>query len=366
MPYHNCWINSALDYIFIFLVIDFVINVIFYSTSQSVSAPHGIILEKRCFLCSFFSCGSTMESSCQNELRYLTPLFIISKCFGVTAISLQYNKPVHIVWKVYSTLLASAVLLFYLFNLIYKVAFFAYNENPFLIFIDMLCEMCLIVSDIATLTHVIFTNGKLASTFVEMISRDDKCFRTKNNYKRRQGIFLAEFLLVFVCVVLYQAYNFYVFVFTIPFIPGTYVFFREISVYLIAITLLQLYNFVFIIRNKFVLLNRSMRKELYSQRKVVVIGCEYSVDVYLDKYVEYCDLVEMFGKIFGRRIFWILSFIIIETVEGFQIGLNCFAHISLQRVGDDNCSYVGIANLLEVSIYVVKLLFFIYLIHIHT
>lgn len=273
----------------------------------------------------------------------------------MTAISLKHNSSVHFMWKVYSTSLACAIILFYLFNLIYKVAFFAYNENPFLIFIDMLCEMCLFASDIVILMHVLFAKRKLVAAFVEIISKDDTCFRTKNHYKRRQRIFLVEFFLVFACIVFYQVYNFYVFVFTIPYIPGTYVFFRETSVYLNAITLLQLYNFVLVIRGKFVLLNRAMRKELHTQRKIVaVIGTVTGVDVYVEKYVEYCDLVEIFGKIFGRRIFWIFSFIIIQTVEGFQIGLNCFAHISLQRVGDDNCSYVGIVNLLEVSIYLVK------------
>lgn len=290
-----------------------------------------------------------------DELEYLKPLFVISRCFGITAINLECQTPIHVLWKVYSTILACIMLIFYVLNLIAKLIFFVFNENQFLIFIDVLCEMCLVTSDMAALTHVVSRNGKLISSFIELMSKHDKCFRNRQNCKRRQRVFLIEFACVISYVVFYQIYNFYVFVFTIPFVSITYVVFREISVYLNAITLLQLYNFVLIIRNKFMLLNRSMRKNLYTQKKIIVTDRHtVNIDIYLEKYVEYCDLVEMFCKIFGRRIFWVMSFIIIETVEGFQIGLNCFAHISLQRVGGDKCSYVGIANLLEVTIYVVS------------
>lgn len=291
-----------------------------------------------------------------NSLLYLKPLFIVLKCLGVGPTTLQLHKSVEFVWKVYSLFLTSAILYCYTYNTLLKIIFSSYNRNSFLSFMDLLCDLCLVVSDVMSITYATFRNKKFVTTFMKTIAKDDLCFRgRKVSTVRKRRIFLVEFVTVMVFVVSYNVYNFYVFVFTVPFLPLSFVFFREFSVYLNVIGLLQMYNFVLVIRNKFALLNRSMRKEIFVLKKTMFIESAWSVDVYLEKFVEYCDLVEMFGKIFGQRILWVFSFVVIMTVEGFQVGLNCFAHISLQRLGDENCSYVGIANLLEVSIYVVHL-----------
>lgn len=291
-----------------------------------------------------------------NNLLHLKPLFIVLKCFGISPTALQLPKIVEFLWKIYSLLLTCTILYCYTYNSIGKIAFTSYLQNSFLAFMDLLCDLCLVVSDVMTITHVTFMNRKLVAAFMENIAKRD-CFHDKKIALRRR-IFLVEFFAVMVFAVAYQIYNFCVFVFTVPFLPLSFVFFREISVYLNVLSLLQMYNFVLVIRNKFALLNRSMRKEIFVFKKVAFVETIImSVDVYLEKYVEYCDLVEMFGKIFGQRIFWVFSFVVIMTVEGFQVGLNCFAHISLQRIGDENCSYVGVANLCEVTLYVVSILF---------
>lgn len=294
-----------------------------------------------------------LRTPTRNRLGYLKPLFFVSKCFGITAPSLV--PPIHILWKIYSVILAAVSIVFYILNVLLKIAFSVYNMNLFLFFMDIVCEVFLVTGDISSLTYVTFMKEKLTATFMETIAKDDHCLGTNaNDYKRKQRIFLVEFLVAMVYMVANNLYNFFVFVLTVTLVSPTYAFFREISLYWTGLNLLQLYNFVLIIRNKFALLNRSLRREAISIRNGAFALTTCRIDVYLEKYSEYCDLVDMFNRIFGHRTYWVIGFVIIMTVEAFQIGLNCFGHISLQPVGDKSCSYVGIANMMEISMYMVN------------
>lgn len=284
-----------------------------------------------------------------DRLDYLTPLFVLSRCVGIVQPNLQFDRPTHTLWKVYAASLSLLILFAYVQNLFIKIAFYAYAENSFFLLIDAVCEMLLLMSDVTTIAHLTFLEEKLAARFVRALAENDPCPRG-----RRRRVFLVEFSATLACVLLYHVYNFYTFGLTVPYVAPIYVFFREISLYLTAFNLLQMYNFVLIIRNKFLYLNRSLRKDIATAKRTPYNLTTYNVDVYIRKYSEYCDLVDDFGKLFGGRIFWVIGFIIIETVEGFQIGLNCFGHISLQRIGEELCSYVGVANLLEVGIFVVS------------
>lgn len=199
------------------------------------------------------------------------------------------------------------------------------------------------MSDVSTIVDTTFVKRTLTQTFLALLLKNNNGCN-----KRRQKVFLGEFICVMVCIIVYHAYHLYAFVFRVLAVFVRYIFFREISLYLTAINLLQLYNFVLIIRNKFTFLNRSLRK------RIDALENNFNVDVYLTKYVEYCELVHVFNKLFGSRIFWVIGFVVIATVEGFQIGLNCFAHVRLHRLGDDSCEFVGAASFTELTIYSVR------------
>lgn len=290
-----------------------------------------------------------------NNIKHLKPLFIFSKCFGVISPS---SKPPGILWKIYSVILALAVFGTYFEMLILKITYSPeMSRNLFFVLMDTLCELFLVMSDVTTIVDTTFLNGGLTATFMNLVQREDSYFPIiDDNYcKRRQRIFLVEFLCVVLSVVLYHAYHLYAFVFRVPNVFFRYIFFREISLYLTAINLLQMYYFVLIIRDKYMFLNTSLRKGVATAQRDMFNIMSRSADVYLRKYVEYCDLVDVFNKLFGSRIFWIIGYVVIDTVEGFQIGLNCFAHVRLHRLGDDSCEYVGGATLTELSIHTVRL-----------
>lgn len=277
-----------------------------------------------------------------NRIEYLKPLFVVSKCLGVT---LTAHTPL---CAVYSAILALLVSATYFEILILKITYSPdFSRNIFFGLMDVLCEVFLFMSDVSTIIDTTFVKRALAQSFVGLLlDNNNGC----NKRRRRRKIFLGEFICVMVCIVVYHVYHLYAFVFRVLAVFVRYIFFREISLYLTAINLLQLYNFVLIIRNKFTFLNRSLRKRISATDG----NSNLNVDVYLMKYVEYCELVNVFNKLFGGRIFWVIGFVVIATVEGFQIGLNCFAHVRLHRLGDDSCEFVGAATLTELTIYLVN------------
>lgn len=230
------------------------------------------------------------------------------------------------------------------------------SRNLFFVLMDTLCELFLVMSDLTTIVDTTFFKRELTASFMNLVARDDSYFAvvSENYCKRRRRIFFGEFLCIVLCVVAYHAYHLYCFVFRVPNVFLRYIFFREVSLYLTAINLLQMYYFVLIIRDKYMVLNTCLRKGVAAAQRDYSNCVTRSIDVYLRKYVEYCDLIDVFNKLFGDRIFWIIGYVVIDTVEGFQIGLNCFAHVRLHRLGDDSCGYVGGAALTELSIHTVR------------
>lgn len=297
----------------------------------------------RCSNCipSMFS-NPTAKSFNPNHIQYLKPLFVVSRCFGVT---LTDHHPV---CTLYSAILAVLVFAAYFEIFILKIMFSPdFTRNLFFGFMDTLCEVFLVLSDVSTIIDTTILKRELTGTFMTLLMKNDR-----NRYsKRRQKIFLGEFICVMFCTVVYHAYHLHTFAFRVLTVFVRYIFFREISVYLTAINLLQLYNFVLIIRNKFAFLNRSLRKSIAAGHK----NPFFNIDRHLTEYVEYCELVHLFNKLFGSRIFWVMGFVVIATVEGFQIVLNCFAHVRLHRLGDDSCQFVGAATLAELTIYAVRI-----------
>lgn len=286
--------------------------------------------------------------------QHLKPFFILSKCFGVLSPSLPQQN-LCVMWKIYSAILALAVFATYIEMSILKIMYSPeITKNLFFVLMDILNELFLVMTDVFTIADTTFLKRKLTASFVNLMMKEDLYLYNKNNYKRRQKIFLVEFLCVFFCVILYHAYHLYTFVFRIPYVFGRYVFFREISLYLIMINLLQMYYFVLIIRDKYLFLNKSLRKGIAAAQVDIFNISSKNIDVFLRKYVEYCDLVDVFNRLFGNRIFWIIGYVVIDTVEGFQIGLNCFAHIRIHRLGEDSCEYVGGAAITELSIHTVR------------
>lgn len=285
------------------------------------------------------------------HMQYLQPLFIVLKCFGVTSPTLSNRKPTNLLWTTYSAILALTVFAVYFEMLFLKITYSPdLSRNLFFGVMDTLCEVFLVMSDVSTIIDTTILKRDLTMSFMNLMLKDA-------SNKQRATIFLTEFICVMFCVVLYHAYHLYVFVFRVSVVVFyRYIFFREISLYLTAINLLQLYNFVLIIRDKYMVLNRSLQKRVKAaQRDVFTLTeCNNNVDVYLRKYIEYCELVNVFNKLFGSRIFWVIGYVVIDTVEGFQIGLNCFAHVRLHRLGDESCAFVGGATLTELSIYSVR------------
>lgn len=280
-----------------------------------------------------------------NHIQYLQPLLFLSKFFGITLTS--NKKPANIFCTIYSASLAILLTLVYFEMLLLKISYSPdLQRNLVFALMDTLCELFLIISNVSSIIDTAILKRRLTVRFMELLPM--KRFN-RNYYKRRQKIFLGEFICVMTCVVLYHVYHIYTFLIRVPNFPQ-YVFFREISVYLTVLNLLQLYNFVLIIRDKFVFLNRALRRDIYFLKYNVS-----NIDRYLREYSEYCELVNLFNKLFGSRIFWVIGYVIIVIVEGFQIGLNCFAHVRLHRLGDDSCEFVGAATLTELSIYSVSI-----------
>lgn len=285
-----------------------------------------------------------VQTSKSSPLQYLEPLLIVSKCFGVSFP--QNRRGADVLWTIYSIVLASVVFAAYFEMLILKVSYSPeLSRNLFFVLMDTLCEVFLIMSDIFTLVETVFKR-QLTLGFLDLVMKDD--LNQNRSPKRRHLIYQGEYTCALLCVAIYHIYHLYAFVFRIPDVFLRYIFFREISLYLTAINLLQLYSFVLIIRDKYMVLNRSLQK---TTQKGVYNIVPNDIDIYLRKYVEYCKLVDVFNKLFGSRIFWVIGYVVIDTVEGFQIGLNCFAHVRLHRLGEDSCEFVGAATLTELSIY---------------
>lgn len=289
-----------------------------------------------------------------SAIAFLNPLFELSKYFGILLPNLQKNRQNCRGWKVYSLIFTSSMWIVYLLSLHGKVSTFYYTLNYFALCMDVLCDLFLILADTFSICYCTFIKPKLSNFFIDVLEEGQIHLPKKiHSFKRR--VFYVEFSVIFVLLICYHAYNTYAFATKLK-KPPYGVILRVVSHYIVVAAVYQMYNFALLIRDKY----RTLNKRLSSGIKGViefkgnVSALSQNVDSYLVMYSRCCDAVDAFNIIFGNQIFCIIGFVVINTVEGVQLGLICLTRNALPFISN-NCSVIGIAIACETAILAVSI-----------
>lgn len=290
----------------------------------------------------------------ESDIVFLKPLFRLSMCFGILSPNLQKNEEIGGIWKTYSLVFIAAMWLIYLFSLYGKIATFYYTLNYFALCMDVLCDLFMILADTFALCYCTFTYPKLSSSFISMLE-EREIYASKKTRSFKRIVFYAEFGVIFSLLILYHAYNTYAFSTKLK-KPAYGVILRVVTHYIVVIAVYQMYNFALLIRDKYRELNKLI---LLSVKKAAAFKSSLSeisqnCDSYLAMYSKYSDIIDAYNVIFGKQIFCIVGFVVINTVQGIQLGLICIIRNALPFISND-CYIIGIAIACETTILAVSI-----------
>lgn len=281
-----------------------------------------------------------------NELAFLKPLFLLSKCFATSLDYFRSNSKVPVCSKMYGVTLFLSLFCVYFWGLAFKIRSFYASLDYFSVCIDGLCEFFLIVSDFLCIFHSMFFYPNLTHNFINVISHESM---TSKRRSVRNKVFTLEFAMVVCMLLAYTGYKFYVFCEddNLVWYP---IYFRGISYFIILTAVLQMYNFLLVIKEKYFQVNsyllmqiREMNKPLFTSSVALP-----NIDFCLSKYTHCCDMMDMFNKLFGNQIFWITGFLVISTSQGIQVSILCLTFVH------KNCSSLAALIIWETTILAVR------------
>lgn len=284
-----------------------------------------------------------------NSVAFLNPLFTLSRYFGIQSPSLQSSKRISRSWKVYSLVLTTTIWIVYFLTLYTKVTTFYHTLNYFALCLDVTCDFFMSIANTFAVCYCTFIKPELTDYFVSMLSSVDdvRCIKANNSFKK--FVFYIEFGAIYAILGIYELYNAYAFGTKLK-KPVYGVIIKVITHFIIITSVYQMYNFVLIIGEKFRQLNKRVLSGITSLQQFRA----ENVDAYITTYSKVCDMTDAFNTIFGNQLFYIVGFVVINTIEGVQVGLLCFTRSTLTFISKD-CSVIGVAIALETVILAVSI-----------
>lgn len=281
-----------------------------------------------------------------DDISYLKPLSLLSKCFAVSLVDSFVKTKTTLLTKIYAMCMIVVILSVSLTGAAQKVLGFYATINYFAVCMDVLSDTFLLFTDVTCLVRCSIKQPGPIATFIKMLCLKSDLGNLKMANKR---IFLFEFWLILTLSILHNIFR--VAVTTAGQNPSIIPLFqRGITHYIIISMLLQLYNFLLLIRRRFIIINQTLRRHINGLRRGELIAINPSTVTVtcLNEYSLCCDMIDLFNVLFGNQIFWTTGFILINTVQGVQIGILCSTVRHMQ------CGISGWEVVLEMTVLIVS------------
>lgn len=243
----------------------------------------------------------------------LKPLCLISELVGLSVPNILNYSGLPVLYLIYVLLLLSGLLFTSIETLKYKILFEYKNYLSTVIVLDFSYNLLLLTCNVLSLIQATFIKRRNFVNFFKKLNEFDNYFHKDfGTIQCRARFFYFELIVTHLISIAYLIYGNYYVSYKINEFIYYYCFHFTINIYLITITILQIYYYVASVNERLYNINiksqyfinqyKLMKKFTKNLKGTKFVG---SIDfsVYLKSHDNLCDLFDLLSSAFGWQIF---------------------------------------------------------------